>query len=256
MTGGSPVKVTEGAYDRALQVSADGRTLVVARQATDRPVDLFALSGDGAVQRQLTHQNRELLSRLALQPAESFWATGAEGGAGPGLRRAAAGLRPVPDIPGGVPHPWRSSGRLDRLVELPLEPQHVRRPRLCGGGREPPWEHGLRAGVHGPDHRRLGRQGVRRPDGRARPCLGGPIPSSTRAESPPPEPRSAATWSTGSTATRIGSGPSSTTTVCSTRAACTGPPRSSGSPSGSSGGSRGRIPKGSSDGTRPTTWHR
>jgi dipeptidyl aminopeptidase/acylaminoacyl peptidase len=77
--GGMPAKVTEGSYDTGLQVSADGETLVVARRATDRPVDLFALSGDGTTVRQLTHQNRDLLSRLALQPAESFWATGAEG---------------------------------------------------------------------------------------------------------------------------------------------------------------------------------
>jgi len=79
LAGGAPVKVTDGVYDGALQVSEDGRTLVVARQATDRPVDLFALDGDGKVRRRLTQQNRDLLSRLALQPAESFWATGAEG---------------------------------------------------------------------------------------------------------------------------------------------------------------------------------
>ena len=79
LSGGAPVKVTDGVYDGALQVSADGGTLVVARQATDRPVDLFALDGNGTVLRQLTHQNRDLLARLALQPAESFWATGAEG---------------------------------------------------------------------------------------------------------------------------------------------------------------------------------
>ena len=79
LDGGAPVKVTEGAYDAALQVSADGRTLVVARQATDRPTDLFALDASGRVVRQLTRQNGALLSRLALQPAEGFWATGAEG---------------------------------------------------------------------------------------------------------------------------------------------------------------------------------
>lgn len=79
LSGGAPVKVTDGVYDGALQVSAEGGTLVVARQATDRPVDLFALDGNGKVRRQLTQQNRDMLSRLALQPAESFWATGAEG---------------------------------------------------------------------------------------------------------------------------------------------------------------------------------
>jgi dipeptidyl aminopeptidase/acylaminoacyl peptidase len=77
--GGAPSRVTSGAFDRGLQVSPDGGTLVVARQGVDRPVDLFALDSQGSVLRQLTHQNRDLLSGLALQPAETFWATGAEG---------------------------------------------------------------------------------------------------------------------------------------------------------------------------------
>jgi dipeptidyl aminopeptidase/acylaminoacyl peptidase len=77
--GGVPVKVVQGAYDGALQVAADGGTLVVARQANDRPVDLFALNADGSVRRRLTDQNRDLLARLSLQPAESFWAEGAGG---------------------------------------------------------------------------------------------------------------------------------------------------------------------------------
>jgi dipeptidyl aminopeptidase/acylaminoacyl peptidase len=76
VAGGAPVKVIQGTYDGGLQVSADQRTLVVARQATDRPVDLFAVDADGQLIRQLTHQNRELVDRLSLQPAEPFWATG------------------------------------------------------------------------------------------------------------------------------------------------------------------------------------
>ncbi|GMV07003.1 MAG: peptidase S9 [Gemmatimonadota bacterium] len=79
LSGGDPVKVTQGTYDGGLQVSADGQMLVVARQATDRPVDLFALEANGRVVRQLTQQNRDLLARLALQPAEPFWAEGAGG---------------------------------------------------------------------------------------------------------------------------------------------------------------------------------
>ncbi len=77
--GGAPRKVTQGVYDGGLAVSPDGGTLVVARQATERPVDLFALGADGSVRRRLTDQNRDLLARLALQPAEPFWAQGAGG---------------------------------------------------------------------------------------------------------------------------------------------------------------------------------
>lgn len=79
VAGGEPVRVTRGVYDSAFQLSADGRTLVVARQATHRPVDLFALDADGTVRRRLTDQNRSLLARLSLQPAEPFWSDGAEG---------------------------------------------------------------------------------------------------------------------------------------------------------------------------------
>jgi dipeptidyl aminopeptidase/acylaminoacyl peptidase len=79
VAGGAPRKITQGTYDGGLAVSADGRTLVVARQSNDRPVDLFALGSDGSVRRRLTDQNRALLGRLALQPVEPFWADGAEG---------------------------------------------------------------------------------------------------------------------------------------------------------------------------------
>ncbi|MHB1192787.1 MAG: S9 family peptidase [Longimicrobiales bacterium] len=79
VAGGAPQKITQGTYDGGLAVSADGRTLVVARQSNDRPVDLFALGADGSVRRRLTDQNRGPLARLALQPVEPFWAEGAEG---------------------------------------------------------------------------------------------------------------------------------------------------------------------------------
>lgn len=78
--GGPVTQVTHGAYDGALSVSADGRTLVVARQGVDRPTDLFALdASDGSVLHRLTDQNHDLLAGLSLQPAETFWADGAEG---------------------------------------------------------------------------------------------------------------------------------------------------------------------------------
>ena len=77
--GGAPVRVTEGTYNSALAVSRDGKTLVVARQAVDRPVDLFAIDAKGKTLRQLTNTNADLLKQLGLQRAEPFWFTGAEG---------------------------------------------------------------------------------------------------------------------------------------------------------------------------------
>jgi dipeptidyl aminopeptidase/acylaminoacyl peptidase len=78
VAGGAPVRLTEGTYNSALAVARDGKTIVVARQSTARPVDLYALDATGKVVRQLTHTNDELLEQLALQPAEPFWFTGAD----------------------------------------------------------------------------------------------------------------------------------------------------------------------------------
>jgi dipeptidyl aminopeptidase/acylaminoacyl peptidase len=79
VTGGKAVAVTAESYNNAVAVGADGKTIIVARQANDHPVDLYSLDTRGKVVRQLTHENDELLSQLALQPAEPFWAEGAEG---------------------------------------------------------------------------------------------------------------------------------------------------------------------------------
>jgi dipeptidyl aminopeptidase/acylaminoacyl peptidase len=79
LDGKAPVQVTKDGYYSALTVSRDGKTLVVARQANDRPVDLYALDAKGKQLRQLTNQNGALLAQLALQPVEPFWFEGAEG---------------------------------------------------------------------------------------------------------------------------------------------------------------------------------
>ncbi len=77
--GGAPARVTEGAYYSGLVVAPDQKTLVVAKQGVDRPVDLFALDARGRPLRQLTHVNDALLDQLALQPVEPFWFDGAGG---------------------------------------------------------------------------------------------------------------------------------------------------------------------------------
>jgi dipeptidyl aminopeptidase/acylaminoacyl peptidase len=79
VAGGAPVRITQGTYDSGLAVSRDGRTLVVARQGVDRPVDLHVLDARGREVRRLTRENEALLANLSLQPAEPFWFTGAEG---------------------------------------------------------------------------------------------------------------------------------------------------------------------------------
>jgi dipeptidyl aminopeptidase/acylaminoacyl peptidase len=79
LAGGAPVRITEGSYNSGLAVSADGKLLVVARQAVDRPVELYALDATGKQPRTLTRTNDALLKQLALQRAEFFWFDGAAG---------------------------------------------------------------------------------------------------------------------------------------------------------------------------------
>jgi dipeptidyl aminopeptidase/acylaminoacyl peptidase len=79
VTGGAATPVTQDTYNSAAAIGADNRTIIVARQSNNHPVDLYAVDARGKVMRQLTHANDALLSELALQPAEPFWAEGAGG---------------------------------------------------------------------------------------------------------------------------------------------------------------------------------
>jgi dipeptidyl aminopeptidase/acylaminoacyl peptidase len=79
VTGGPVTTLSNDAYNSAIAIGSDGRTIIAARQSTAAPVDLYALDTRGRVARQLTRANETLLSRLALQPAEPFWAEGAGG---------------------------------------------------------------------------------------------------------------------------------------------------------------------------------
>jgi dipeptidyl aminopeptidase/acylaminoacyl peptidase len=78
VTGGAPVQVTRDAYIASLAVTPDG-SLVVGRQSSTLPNELFVLDANGRDVRQLTRTNDTLLSQIALQPAEPFWFDGAGG---------------------------------------------------------------------------------------------------------------------------------------------------------------------------------
>jgi dipeptidyl aminopeptidase/acylaminoacyl peptidase len=79
LKGGAPVQLTRSTYNSAVDVARDGKTMVVARQSVAAPVELFLLDAAGSMLRQLTNVNGEQLKEIALQPAEPFWFTGAEG---------------------------------------------------------------------------------------------------------------------------------------------------------------------------------
>ncbi|MEP6690335.1 MAG: S9 family peptidase [Gemmatimonadaceae bacterium] len=72
-----------GDHDNAaLSLSRDGKTIAFVRDAADRPAEVFSASLGAAAApavRQLSHVNDELVSRLAMQPAEDFWFKGADG---------------------------------------------------------------------------------------------------------------------------------------------------------------------------------
>lgn len=66
----------------AFSLSVDGKTIVWMRDATDRPAETYVASvtpGAPLVARQLTHENDALVANLAVNPAEDFWFTGANG---------------------------------------------------------------------------------------------------------------------------------------------------------------------------------
>lgn len=66
----------------AFSLSRDGRTVVWLRDATEFPAEVYtaAVTPTGSLAaRALTHENDAALSKLALNPAEDFWFTGAGG---------------------------------------------------------------------------------------------------------------------------------------------------------------------------------
>ncbi|HSG29013.1 MAG TPA: S9 family peptidase [Candidatus Krumholzibacterium sp.] len=77
--GGSAVKVISGGYDSDLRISPDGRKIVFARQAADRPEELYTANAKGGDVRQLTDINAATVKNLEMNPLEEFWFEGAEG---------------------------------------------------------------------------------------------------------------------------------------------------------------------------------
>jgi dipeptidyl aminopeptidase/acylaminoacyl peptidase len=71
-------EVTRGANDD-VQVSPDGKALVFSRMSVQAPNEIYRFTiGDKQAQ-QITHMNDLVLSRVIMQPLQSFWFTGAMG---------------------------------------------------------------------------------------------------------------------------------------------------------------------------------
>ncbi len=62
-----------------ISISPDGKTIYFKQQRAELPYEIFAMNNDGSNVHQITFLNKELLSKLELNPVETFWSTGAGG---------------------------------------------------------------------------------------------------------------------------------------------------------------------------------
>ena len=76
--GAIPKKLVDG-FNSAIELSEDGKTLLLARTSLTMPAELFVAASDGTGLKQVTHMNDALLAKLELNVPETFWFEGAEG---------------------------------------------------------------------------------------------------------------------------------------------------------------------------------
>jgi dipeptidyl aminopeptidase/acylaminoacyl peptidase len=76
--GATPKKIVDG-YNSAVELSEDGKTLLLTRSSLTTPAEIFVAAIDGSGLRQVTHANDALLAKLEMNAPETFWFEGAEG---------------------------------------------------------------------------------------------------------------------------------------------------------------------------------
>ena len=76
--GATPKKVVDG-YNAAVEMSEDGKALLLTRSSLTTPAEIFVAATDGSGLRQVTHTNDALLAKLEMNAPETFWFAGAEG---------------------------------------------------------------------------------------------------------------------------------------------------------------------------------
>ena len=72
-------KVTDDGYNRSMNITPDGKTLVFLRSYNDWPNEIFVMPITGGKATPLTSINADLLKELDLPKLEEFWFEGAEG---------------------------------------------------------------------------------------------------------------------------------------------------------------------------------
>jgi dipeptidyl aminopeptidase/acylaminoacyl peptidase len=78
---GAPKLLVGDHNNAAFSLSRDGHTLVWTRDASEFPAEVYAaeVTALAAAAHPVTHENDALVAQLALNPAEDFWFTGANG---------------------------------------------------------------------------------------------------------------------------------------------------------------------------------
>ena len=76
--GATPRKIVDG-FNAAMEISEDGKTLLLTRTSLTLPSEIFVAASDGSGLRQVTHANEALLGKLEMNAPEKFWFDGAEG---------------------------------------------------------------------------------------------------------------------------------------------------------------------------------
>lgn len=79
LAGGAATKVIAEGFNDDVQVTADGKTLVLTRNSLTRPVEIFRANSDGSNITQLTRTNEAALAPFNMKPAEEITWQGAGG---------------------------------------------------------------------------------------------------------------------------------------------------------------------------------
>jgi dipeptidyl aminopeptidase/acylaminoacyl peptidase len=71
--GAEPKKIVAEGFNTGLTLSGDGRALAFERTSLTMPAELFSVNSDGSEARRLTHHNDPILSKVEMNPPETFW---------------------------------------------------------------------------------------------------------------------------------------------------------------------------------------
>ena len=71
--------ILDKGFNTSLRLTPDGKTLVITRETTTGPTELFRLERDGKDLKQITFINTEKVNPLEMNSLENFWFNGAEG---------------------------------------------------------------------------------------------------------------------------------------------------------------------------------